>query len=743
MKKRLLTLLTALLLAPLALLHAADAPAKPNIIFILSDDLAQGDLGCYGQKLIQTPNLDRMAREGTRYTQAYCGTTVCAPSRTSLMIGQHTGHSPIRANREIKPEGQMPLPAGTFTVAQLLKSAGYATACVGKWGMGMFDTTGSPLKLGFDHFFGYNCQRHAHSYFPTYLYNDEKRFDLPGNDGNTKVEGKGAIYAQDLIADETLKFIRANRERPFFLYHSITLPHGTFQINDQGIYKDKPWTEQEKNYAAMVTRLDSDVGRILALLKELKLDDKTLVMLAGDNGSSIAPNSPLGKRFDQAANGMRGFKRELYEGGLRQAALARWPGVVPAGRVSDEPWAFWDFLPTIAELSGAKIPDTARIDGLSLASFLKGGPAPKREHFYWELHEGASLQAVRWGDWKAVRNGPSKPIEIYDLKTDAAESKNLAAARPELVAKAEALMKSARVEDPNFPLRDSKPGAKKGAAGFTSETRTYKKAGDRELKVHIEKPTGWKESDKRPAIVFFFGGGWVGGGPGQFQGQSEYLATRGMVGVRVEYRVIPKGDSGPPVVCCNDAKSAMRWVRTHAAELGIDPHRIAAAGGSAGGHLAAFTSMVEGVDDPADDLKISPRGNALVLFNPVFDNGPEGGWGRARVGERYKEFSPAHNITPGAPPVIVFLGAKDALISVAVLERFKAGMTKAGVRCETRVYEGQPHGFFNQDPYKTATLTEADKFLASLGWLTGEPTLTAPVIDPNAPVPAKASKKQP
>lgn len=436
----------------LALACGAIAADKPNIIFILSDDLAQGDLGCYGQKLIQTPNLDRMAAEGTRYMQAYCGTTVCAPSRTSLMIGRHMGHSPVRANREAKPEGQFPLPAGTFTVAQLLKSAGYATGCVGKWGMGMFDTTGSPLKLGFEHFFGYNCQRHAHSYFPTYLYRDDKRFDLAGNDGNTKVEGKGAIYAQDLIADETLKFIRANKERPFFLYYSITLPHGTFQINDQGIYKDKPWTEQEKNYAAMVTRLDTDMGRIFILLKELGLDDKTLVMLSGDNGSSFAPGSPLGTRFNQAANGLRGFKRALYEGGLRQAALARWPGVVPAGRVTDEPWAFWDFLPTCAELTGAKIPATAQVDGLSLVSFLKGGPAPKREYFYWELHEGKPLQAIRFGDWKAVRNGPSAPIEIYDLKTDAAESKDLAMEKPELVARAESLMKQARTDDPNWPL---------------------------------------------------------------------------------------------------------------------------------------------------------------------------------------------------------------------------------------------------------------------------------------------------
>lgn len=443
--------------AALATAAAADA-GKPNIIFVLSDDLAQGDVGCYGQKLIQTPNLDRMAAEGTRFTQAYCGTTVCAPSRTSLMTGLHMGHSPIRANREIEPEGQMPLPAATFTVAQLLKSAGYATACMGKWGMGMFDTTGSPLKKGFDHFFGYNCQRHAHSYFPTYLYSDDRRFPLEGNTG----KGVGKTYAQNLIADETLQWVRSHQREPFFLFYSITLPHGNFEIDDQGIYRDKPWSAQQKNYAAMVTRLDSDVGRILALLKELQLDDKTLVMVAGDNGSSFPPKSEMGRLFDQAANGLRGFKRELYEGGLRQAALARWPGMIPAGRVSDEPWAFWDFLPTVAELSGARIPPEVKPDGYSLVSFLKGGPAPQREYFYWELHEGRTpIQAVRFGDWKAVRTAPSKPLELYDLKADRSERNDVAATHPEIVAKAGALIQSARVDDPNFPFEPSASGKKK------------------------------------------------------------------------------------------------------------------------------------------------------------------------------------------------------------------------------------------------------------------------------------------
>ena len=441
-------LLTALWLAPLAALAAADTP-RPNLIFILSDDLAQGDLGCYGQKLIQTPRLDRLAREGTRYTQAYCGTSVCAPSRASLMTGLHTGHCPVRGNWEIQPEGQRPLPAETVTVAQILKGAGYATACMGKWGMGMFQTTGSPLKKGFDHFFGYNCQRHAHSYFPTYLYRDDQRFVLPGNDG----KGIGKTYAQNLIQEAVLQWVRAHKDQPFFLFYAITLPHSRQEIDDLGRYADQPWTAEQKAYAAQVTRLDRDVGQLLDLLKALGLEAKTLVMVAGDNGSSWPPNSELGQRFAQASNGLRGFKRGLYEGALRQAALARWPGVVPAGRVSDEPWAFWDFLPTAAALAGAKIPAGCRTDGRSLVAFLKGGPAPRREFFYWELHETQKpLQAVRFGDWKAVKNGPQAALELYHLAADPGEKSNLAAQQPERVAKAAALMHSAHTDDPNWPL---------------------------------------------------------------------------------------------------------------------------------------------------------------------------------------------------------------------------------------------------------------------------------------------------
>jgi arylsulfatase A-like enzyme len=429
----------------------ADTPAeKPtNFIFVLSDDIAQGDLGCYGQKLIQTPRLDQMAAEGTRYMQAYCGTSVCAPSRSSFFTGLHTGHCPVRGNCELPPEGQYPIPDKTVTIAEVAKSADYATATFGKWGMGFFDTSGSPHKQGVDHFFGYNCQRHAHSYFPTYLFNDDQAFILPGNDG----VGIGETYAQELIQNDMIKWLRGNAEKPFMLFYAITLPHGRHEIDDMGAYSDKPWTDKQKSYAAQVARVDSDMGELMDTLRELGIAENTLIVFSGDNGSSFKPESDMGSLFDQASNNLRGFKRGMYEGALRQAAIAWWPGTVPAGRVSDSPWAFWDLMPTFVELSGAETPEGYETDGVSLVEYFKGGQAPSREYFYWELHKGdGAIQAARWEDWKAVRNGTDKPIEIYDLKTDSSEKNDLANSRPELVKRAEEILKQAHRPDPVWPL---------------------------------------------------------------------------------------------------------------------------------------------------------------------------------------------------------------------------------------------------------------------------------------------------
>lgn len=421
--------------------------SKPNIVFILADDMAMGDLGCFGQKKIRTPVLDRMAAEGVKFTQLYSGTSVCAPSRASLMTGLHIGHCPIRANREIGAEGQMPLPEGTFTVARLLKQAGYVTACTGKWGMGMFDTSGSPLKQGFDHFYGYCCQRHAHNYFPNYLYSDDKVVKL---DGKT--------YSQNLIAEDTLNWVRrVHGEAPFFLFVAWTLPHGLYRIDSLGEYAAKDWDQKAKTYAAMVSRLDRDVGRLLDLLKELKIDKNTLVVFsAGDNGLSFAPDSGIAKLFEQStALHLRGWKRTMYEGGLRQGGIAWWPGKVPAGAVCNEPWAFWDFLPTCAELAGTRIPEGTKTDGLSIVPALMGGAMPKRPYFYWELFEPHFQQAARFDNWKAVRPSPDAPVEVYDLDTDPGEKKNLAAEKPDVLARAEKILGTARCESVEWPI---KPG---------------------------------------------------------------------------------------------------------------------------------------------------------------------------------------------------------------------------------------------------------------------------------------------
>jgi arylsulfatase A-like enzyme len=418
------------------------AADKPNIIFILADDLGIGDVGCYGQTKIQTPNIDRLAREGIRFMQGYSGTSVCAPSRSSLMTGLHCGHCPIRGNRRIGQEGQKPLPEGTLTIAKLLKTNGYSTLCAGKWGMGMFDTTGSPLKMGFDNFYGFNCQTHAHNYFPEYLYENDKRIDL---DGKT--------YAPDLIIRYSLQWIRNNKDNPFFFFFSTTLPHGKYEIDDLGIYKNQTgWTEHEKTYAAMCTRLDTQIGMILKLLEELNLDENTIIFFAGDNGPALSPDSETFKFFN-SGNGFRGYKRGLYEGGIRQAFLARWAKHFHAGKIEETPIAFWDMLPTLAEISGTLIPDETPLDGISLLPLLLEDKKPDRDTFYWELHEGkVPIQAIRWKDWKFVRNGIKKPIELYDLKTDPEESKNLAEEQNDLIQIGEKMFQTMRTNSPDWQL---------------------------------------------------------------------------------------------------------------------------------------------------------------------------------------------------------------------------------------------------------------------------------------------------
>lgn len=417
--------------------------ARPNIVYILLDDAGYGDLSCYGQEKFQTPNIDRLAQEGMQFTQHYSGSTVCAPTRCCLMTGVHTGHSYVRGNREVKPEGQSPMPADIVTIPRLLQKAGYVTGAFGKWGLGAPSSASDPAKH-FDLFFGYNCQREAHTYYPTHLW---KNFEEITLDGQT--------HSADIIMQQSLAFIRENKDNPFFVFLPVTIPHAAMHATEEyaapfrekfsqfedkiGRYANTEVTNPVAAFAGMMTQLDDHVGQVMELLQELGLDDNTLVMLSSDNG----PHQEGGHdpEFFNSNGPLKGHKRDLYEGGIRAPLLARWPAKVPAGTVSSHISAHWDMLPTFCELAGVVAPEN--IDGISMVNELTGNPEKQAAHdyLYWEFYERGGRKAARFGDWKAVQlnlnKNPNAPIELYNLSTDLGEEKNIAAKHPEIVKQAQ------------------------------------------------------------------------------------------------------------------------------------------------------------------------------------------------------------------------------------------------------------------------------------------------------------------
>ena len=460
---RFFSLLATGLLAPVA--SGAEPLRKPNIVFILADDLGYGDLGCYGQKKIKTPDLDRLAKDGVRFTQAYAGSTVCAPSRCALMTGRHTGHCRTRGNGGGGgPKSNVPLTPDDICVAEVLQKAGYTTALVGKWGLGEEGSTGVPTRKGFDHFFGYLNQHHAHNYYPDFLWRGEKKVEI-GNP-QSKVENvaeKFNVYAPDLFLADALRFVTDNKSKPFFLYFATTAPHANNEktratgdgneVPSDAPYTAEDWPRAEKNKAAIITRMDADIGTLLAKIKELGLDKDTVVIFSSDNG----PHQEGGNKveFFASSGPHRGFKRSLTDGGIRVPAIVRWTGTTEPGTTSDHVWAFWDFLPTACDLAGVEIPKG--LDGLSFAPAITGKGEQKRHEFlYWEFHEGGTAQAVRHGDWKAIRTAPGKPLELYDVARDPAEKQNVAADHPAVVAKIEAYLKAARTDSKEFPVREPK-----------------------------------------------------------------------------------------------------------------------------------------------------------------------------------------------------------------------------------------------------------------------------------------------
>jgi arylsulfatase len=450
-----------------ALAAAGPVPAnRPNIIFILADDLGYAELGCYGQKKIRTPRIDRMAAEGLRFTQFYAGNAVCAPSRYVLMTGKHPGHAFIRDNRSVKPEGQYPIPLDTVTVAKLLKAHGYATAAVGKWGLGPPGSSGDPLRQGFDLFFGFNCQAHAHNHYPTYLWRNDRKIDVKGNPKKALV---GKQHSHDLFEAEVLRFIEAHKAKPFFLYVPFTIPHVALQVPADSLaeYKGKwddppykggrgylPHPHPRAAYAAMVTRMDRSVGRILDLLKKLNLDENTIVFFSSDNGPTHGGVGGSDSAFFASAGPLRGLKGSLYEGGIRVPFIARWPGHIRANTVSDLPCAAYDVLPTLCELAGARAPRD--IDGISLVPTLLGKAGQKKHEFlYWEFPSYGGQQAVRLGNWKGVRQGLNKgktAIQLYDLARDVGEREDVSARHPEVVRRIARIMAESHTPSAVFPL---------------------------------------------------------------------------------------------------------------------------------------------------------------------------------------------------------------------------------------------------------------------------------------------------
>jgi len=443
----------------------------PNIIYILADDLGYGDLSCYGQENFTTPNLDQLAADGIRFTRHYAGCTVCAPSRSVLMTGLHSGHTPIRGNMAVQPEGQAPLPASALTIAEMLKSAGYVTGAFGKWGLGFPGSEGDPVKQGFDTFFGYNCQRYAHRYYPEYLWDNDEKVFLEGNDWSSTT-----TYAPDVIQEKTLEFIRQHKDGTFFAYVPIVIPHAELIVPDDEIfqtylgqfpeeaYEGSPgadygpemkihmYCSQENphaTFAAMVHRIDAYVGEIMATLEELGIAENTLVMFTSDNG----PHQEGGAdpEFFNSSGGLRGVKRDLYEGGVRVPLLVSWPGHIQKGGTSDHISAFWDVVPTVADLAGFEAPDG---DGVSFLPVLTGGEQVEHEYLYWEFHEHGGKQAILNGNWKAVRlnvgEDPEGPLELYNLESDPQEASDVASENPKLVAKLEKAMEQARIPSEQF-----------------------------------------------------------------------------------------------------------------------------------------------------------------------------------------------------------------------------------------------------------------------------------------------------
>jgi arylsulfatase A len=732
--------------------RVAAAEPQPNVIIFLTDDQGWGDLGCYGHPRIKTPHFDKFAGEGIRFTQCYSACSVCSPSRSAIL----TGRTPYRNGvwRWIPDGSQYHLRRSEIALPSILKKNGYDTCHVGKWHLnGLFNSKEQPQPHdhGYDHWLA--TQNNA---APNHL--NPTNFVRNGEPAGVLAGPSSAVCVQEAIS--WLKS-RKDKSKPFFLTVWTHEPHMPIETADEylKLYSDIEDLDLRQHHGN-VTQVDAAFGKLMSAIDAMGFRDNTFVMYTADNG----PEGDGDKgRTRGSTGGLRGRKRHSHEGGIRVPGIVRWPGKITAATTSDTPIIGTDIFATICEISHSPLPKDRILDSASILPAFRQEPILRPQPLYWRNHLAPenSRVAMRVGEWKIVGAEDLSSFELYNLKEDWQESKDLAAKYPakfeelktQLVAHDASVLKDgpewwkdevekkpkskpkAKAKVGSKANQDANPNPKDGPnknsasmkldlPGAVSEV--YKNASDYDLHIYLFYPAEHNaEKDKRPAAVFFFGGGWTGGTPAQFQSHAKYLASRGMVAAVADYRVKSRQGTSPKE-CVADGKSAVRYLRANAQRLGIDPNRIAAAGGSAGGHVAAATGIVSGFDDPAENRSISSRANALVLFNPVYDNGPDGGWGHKQVESYWQDISPAANIAAGCPPAIVFLGEKDALVPVSTATRFQQKMRDVGAVSELVLYPNQQHGFFNESKGGREvfldTVRKMDSFLVKLGYLVGTPT---------------------
>lgn len=732
-----------------------DHPGKrPNIILIMADDLGYECVTCNGGESYQTPRLDAMAAEGLRFSQCH-SQPVCTPTRVQIMTGRCNSRN-YWAFGSLHPK--------ELTFGHVLKAAGYATCITGKWqlsGRGQRYPGTHPDKSGFDEWCLWELDeetRGSRYWNPTIKANGKL---LPNTEGK---------FGPDIFCDYLLDFISRNKTEPFFAYYPMTLTHGpTHPTPDTTGYDPSTKPKRDAKYFAdMVNYTDKIVGRVLDHLDREGLAENTLVLFVGDNGTDKKLTSKFQGRV------VRGGKGRKLDVSTHVPMIASWKGTLPAGEVCNDLIDFTDMMPTFVEMATAQVPDGLRFDGVSFFPQLRGQPGNPKPYIYCYYEKGKydgespdssegspaetdmpvsekktakqlrKSQPTRWvhdGRWKLLNSG-----SFFDLKNDPDEQSSIPdgeagqEGESKRVLFQRVLDEKSSIQKEYGPvvigadsLRTEEPDNEKAAAihkkggGFTpNKVIEFKPTNGRPLVLHVFFPEGHKKDDSRPAIVLFFGGGWKGGSPSQMYPQASYLASRGMVAISAQYRTYSRYKA-EPFTCVEDGKSAIRYVRKHAKELGIDENKVAAGGASAGGHVAAATATVKAYDCPNDDLTISAVPDALVLFNPVYDNGPNG-YGYERVKDYYKTISPIDNLDGTQPSTLVLMGSRDKHTPVATTELYDQRMETNGNRCDTIIYEGQKHGFFNlhkgnNSEYFIKTVDAMDQFLVSLGFLSGKPTV--------------------